>query len=63
MEELIIPSLEDPDCIFSSVIPHIKKPWYYKFNNSTFFLVKEKMNLQKCFINYEWKVFKILLKN
>ena len=57
MEELIIPSLEDPDCIFSSVIPHIKKPWYYKFNNSTFFSSEREDEFTKMFYKLWMKSF------
>lgn len=33
----VVASLEDPNCVFSTVIPHINKPWFYKFNNSAIF--------------------------
>ena len=33
----VMEALEDPHCIFSSIIPYLNKPWYYKFNNSATF--------------------------
>lgn len=33
----VVASLEDPNCVFSTVILHINKPWFYKFNNSAIF--------------------------
>ena len=39
----VVAALEDPNCIFSSIIPYLNKPWYYKFNNSAIFS-KDRVN-------------------
>lgn len=33
----VVASLEDPNCVFSTVIQHTNKPWFHKFNNSAIF--------------------------
>lgn len=33
----VVEALKDKSCIFSQIIPSIKEPWYYKFNNSAIF--------------------------
>ena len=33
----VVDALEHPNCIFSSIIPYLNKPWYYQFNNSATF--------------------------
>ena len=58
----IIPSLEDPDCIFSTVIPHIKKPWYYKFNNSAIFSSDREDEFTKMFYKLGMKSFEEFTK-
>lgn len=41
-DPLVIKTLKDPDSIYSRIIPHVKHPWYYKFNNSAFFSLNRK---------------------
>jgi len=33
----VVSALEDPNCVFSNIIPYITKPYFYKFNNSAIF--------------------------
>ena len=37
LKPLVVTALEHDNCIFSSIIPYLNKPWYYKFNNSALF--------------------------
>ena len=45
----VVASLEDPNCVFSEIIPYIKKPWYYKFNNSAIFSSNREDEFTKMF--------------
>lgn len=51
----IVASLEEKNCIFSSIIPHIKKPWYYKFNNSAIFSSDRKDDFTQTFFKLGMK--------
>ena len=53
----VIASLEDPDCVFSTIIPSIKKPWYYKFNNSAIFASNREDEFTKMFFKLGMKSF------
>ena len=53
----VIASLEDPNCVFSNVIPHIKKPWYFKFNNSAIFSSNREDEFTKMFFKLGMKSF------
>ena len=53
----VVASLEDPECIFSTVIPCIKKPWYYKFNNSAIFASNREEEFTKMFFKLGMKSF------
>ena len=48
----IIEPLQDKDCIFSKIIPSIKYPWYYKFNNSAIY----EGNTEDPFTQMFWKL-------
>ena len=53
----VVASLEDPNCVFSTVIPHIKKPWFYKFNNSAIFSSNREDEFTKMFFKLGMKSF------
>lgn len=53
----VVASLEDPDCVFSTVIPHINKPWFYKFNNSAIFSSNREDEFTKMFFKLGMKRF------
>lgn len=53
----VVSSLEDPNCVFSEVIPYIKKPWYYKFNNSAIFSSNREDEFTKMFYKLGMKSF------
>ena len=53
----VVASLEDPNCVFSTVIPHIQKPWYYKFNNSAIFSSNREDEFTKMFFKLGMKSF------
>ena len=53
----VITTLEDPNCEFSSVIPHIQKPWYFKFNNSAIFSSNREDEFTKMFFKLGMKSF------
>ena len=53
----VVASLEDPNCVFSTVIPHIKKPWFYKFNNSAIFASNREDEFTKMFFKLGMKSF------
>ena len=46
---LVINTLKNKESIYSKIIPHIKNPWYYKFNNSAFFSLKRKEKFTEMF--------------
>ena len=48
----IIEPLQDKDCIFSKIIPSIKYPWYYTFNNSAIY----EGNREEPFTQMFWKL-------
>ena len=53
----VVATLEDKDCVFSNVIPYIKKPWFYKFNNSAIFASKREDEFTKMFFKLGMKSF------
>ena len=53
----VIASLEDSNCVFSTVIPYIKKPWFYKFNNSAIFASNREDEFTKMFFKLDMKSF------
>lgn len=53
----VVTSLEDSECVFSTVIPHIKKPWFYKFNNSAIFASNREDEFTKMFFKLGMKSF------
>ena len=53
----VVASLEDSECVFSTVIPHISKPWYYKFNNSAIFSSDREDEFTKMFFKLGMKSF------
>jgi hypothetical protein len=53
----VIASLEDSNCVFSTVIPYIKKPWFYKFNNSAIFASNREDEFTKMFSKSGTKSF------
>ncbi|EMD49139.1 Hypothetical protein EHI5A_247670, partial [Entamoeba histolytica KU27] len=48
----VINSLKSKDCIFSTIIPEIDNPWYFKFNNSAIY----KDNTEDVFTQMFWKL-------
>ena len=58
----VVASLEDPNCTFSGVIPYIKKPWYYKFNNSAIFASNREDEFTKMFFKLGMKSFEDFTK-
>ena len=46
---LVINTLKNKESIYSKIIPHVKNPWYYKFNNSAFFSLKRKEKFTEMF--------------
>ena len=36
-EPQVLAALKEPGSVYDKIIPHVKEPWYYKFNNSAFF--------------------------
>lgn len=58
----VVASLEDPNCVFSGVIPYIKKPWYYKFNNSAIFASNREDEFTKMFFKLGMKSFEDFTK-
>ena len=58
----IVAPLEDPDCVFSNVIPYVKKPWYYKFNNSAMFSGDREDEFNKMFFKLGMKSFEDFTK-
>ena len=53
----VVATLEDKDCVFSNVIPYIKKPWFYKFNNSAIFASQREDEFTKMFFKLGMKSF------
>ena len=53
----VVASLEDSNCEFSTVIPYIKKPWFYKFNNSAIFANNREDEFTKMFFKLGMKSF------
>ena len=53
----VVASLEDKNCVFSTVIPHITKPWYYKFNNSAIFASNREDEFTKMFFKLGMQSF------
>ena len=53
----VVASLEDSECVFSTVIPHISKPWFYKFNNSAIFASDREDEFTKMFFKLGMKSF------
>lgn len=53
----VIASLEDPNCVFSNIVPHIQKPWYFKFNNSAIFASDREDEFTKMFFKLGMKSF------
>ena len=53
----VVASLEDSNCVFSTVIPYIKKPWFYKFNNSAIFASNREDEFTKMFFKLNMKSF------
>ena len=53
----VVASLEDSNCVFSTVIPYIKKPWLYKFNNSAIFASNREDEFTKMFSKSGTKSF------
>lgn len=53
----VVASLEDHNCVFSTVIPHINKPWFYKFNNSAIFSSNREDEFTKMFFKLGMKSF------
>lgn len=53
----VVASLEDSHCVFSTVIPHISKPWFYKFNNSAIFASDREDEFTKMFFKLGMKSF------
>ena len=51
----VVNVLEHPNCIFSSIIPYLNKPWYYQFNNSAIFSTDRKDKLTECFFELSMK--------
>ncbi|EDR22965.1 hypothetical protein, conserved [Entamoeba dispar SAW760] len=48
----VINALQSQDCIFSTIIPYIDKPWYLKFNNSAIY----SDNTEDLFTQMFWKL-------
>ena len=53
----VVAALEDSNCVCSTVIPHIKKPWFYKFNNSAIFASNREDEFTKMFFKLGMKSF------
>ena len=53
----IVSTLERPDFMFSSLIPYLNKPWYYKFNNSAIFDDNLEEEFPKFFFKISMKSF------
>ena len=53
----IVNTLERPDFMFSSLIPYLNKPWYYKFNNSAIFDDNLEEEFPKMFFKMGMKSF------
>lgn len=58
----VVASLEDHDCLFNTVIPHINKPWFYKFNNSTIFSSNREDEFTKMFFKLGMKSFEDFIR-
>lgn len=56
-EPLLVPTLEDSSSLFNNLIPYIKKPWYYKFNNSFIFESDRKGEFINSFFKLYMKSF------
>ena len=56
-EPLLVPTLEDSSSLFNNLIPYIKKPWYYKFNNSFIFESDRKCEFTNSFFKLCMKSF------
>ena len=54
-EPQVVTPLEHPNCIFSSIIPYLNKPWYYKFNNSAIFSKDRVNEFTEMFFNLSMK--------
>ena len=51
----VVDALEHPNCIFSSIIPYLNKPWYYKFNNSAIFSTDRDDKITEMFFKLSMK--------
>ena len=49
--------MEDPNCVFSNIIPYITKPYFYKFNNSAIFSSNREDEFTKMFYKLGMKSF------
>ena len=54
---VILDSLESKEFMFHEIIPHIEKPWYYKFNNSGIFEKDLENEFNKSFFKLGMKSF------
>lgn len=45
----VLAALKEPGSVYDIIIPHVKEPWYYQFNNSAFFSVNS-----NAFTNMFW---------
>lgn len=59
---VIVESLQSKKFMFSEIIPHIEKPWYYNFNNSGIFESGENNPLTKTFFDIGMKSFEDFTK-
>jgi hypothetical protein len=58
----VVASLEDNNSVFSIFIPHIKKSWYYKFNNSAIFTSNREDEFTKIFFKLGMQSFENFIK-
>ena len=48
----VLAALKEPGSVYDKIIPHVKEPWYYKFNNSAFF----SLNIDDPFTRMFWEL-------